>query len=254
MGGRLIALAASDDTLEVVAAVDRASHPGQGEDSGRLAGAGDNGVLLTDEIDAVDPSPDVWIDFSAAEACRELLAHCVEHGVPVVIGTTGLTADDDAAIDEAGKRVPVIYASNFSLVVNALHVLAARAAEILRPGYDVEVLEAHHRFKKDAPSGTAIALATTVARARGQDPEQVLRYTRHGDDVQRTADEITLQAVRIGDHPGEHTVFFAGLGERLELRHVSTSRDSYAAGALFAAKWLPERGVGRYTMVDVLGL
>jgi len=206
----------------------------------------------TDLLTAV--GADVVIDFSLPAGFRRTLAWCREARTPLVIGTTGLTDADDAAIDAAAGSTPVLRATNFSLVVNVLHELIARAAPMLGPGYDIEVMEAHHRFKKDAPSGTALSLARTACDATGRDFAKDVLTTRSGDDVPRQANDITVQSIRIGDHPGEHTVYFAAPGERLELKHVSTSRDSYATGALRAAKWLASQPAGRYGMKDVLGI
>jgi 4-hydroxy-tetrahydrodipicolinate reductase len=234
MGQRLIALAEADDRLRVAAAIDAAS-PG----SDRLAGP-------RGTFDAV-------IDFTLPEGFRQALAYCVEHETPLVVGTTGLTDADQAALDDAARSIPLIQATNFSQVVNVLNHLAAQAVRLLGEGYDLEILEAHHRYKVDAPSGTALTLAKVVAEAAGRDFDRHVKLTRHGDDPRRPED-ITVQTLRIGDDAGQHTLFLAAPGERMELKHVSTSRDSYAAGALRAAKWLVGQSPGRYTMADVLGL
>jgi len=244
MGRRLCELARGMDGLQLVEAVDHPDHPLIGRP---LSESGD--VTLTDSL---TDAAEVIIDFGSPESTRRALRHSLETGQALVIGTTGLAADDDAAIDQAGSRIAVLQASNFSLVVNVLHQLAAHAAKLLGDEYDIELLEAHHRFKKDAPSGTAHALARTLCRAAGRDPDRDVRFDRHGDDVPRQAREITVQTLRLGDHPGEHTIYFATLGERLELKHVSTSRDSYAVGALRAAAWLADQPPKRYRMSDML--
>ena len=250
MGRRLIALAAEDDTLTPTAALEHDAHPELGQDAGTLAGVAGLGVPLADKLgkDACE----VLIDFSLPEGSRKALAECVEHKLPIVVGTTGLTDSDQQALDDASKTIPVLQATNFSLVVNVLWKLAAEAARLLE-GYDIEVLEAHHRFKQDAPSGTALTLAHKLCEATGRDPQADLVFARHGA-APREANQITLQALRIGDDPGQHTAYFAGIGERLEIKHASTSRDSYALGALRAAKWLVGKEPGRYDMADVLGL
>lgn len=251
MGRRLVALAHADPALRVVGAVDRPGGPSVGRDAGELAGCGVLGVAVADRL---SPDAAVVIDFSAPGATPGVAAACVSAGSPLVVGTTGLNEPAEAALSEAAEHVPVLTASNFSLVVNVLHVLAAQAARALGDGFDIELLEAHHRFKRDAPSGTALALARTVCEASGRSFDDDVRLARHGDDVPREPNEVTVQALRIGDHPGEHTIYFAGLGERLELKHVSTSRDSYAVGALRAAKWLAGRPAGRYAIAEALGL
>ncbi len=255
MGRRLVALGHADPALVVVGAVDAADHPEQGKDAGELAGVGPIGVPLSAELSAeLSAGPSVVIDFSLPEGTRKTIAWCAAHGVGLVIGTTGLTDADDRAITAAAGAIPILRASNFSLVVNVLHELVARAAPLLGPGYDIEIMEAHHRFKKDAPSGTALALAQTACAATGRSFKDDVLTTRSGDDVPREPHQITVQSIRIGDHAGEHTVYFAALGERLELKHVSTSRDSYVLGALRAAAWLGGKPAGRYDMKDVLGL
>ncbi len=254
MGGRLIALGSEDAELEIVAATEAPGHPAIGKDAGAVAGVEPLGVTITDSLDADTLAGALLIDFTTPEATRRHIAFCERSGVGMVVGTTGLSDADQAAIDRAAARAPMLWASNYSLVVNVLFELAARAADMLGDGFDIEILEAHHRFKKDAPSGTALTLARRICETAGRDFDRDLVFTRHGDEVTRQPNEITMQTLRIGDHPGEHTAYFAGLGERLEIRHVSTSRDSYVKGALAAAKWLAGRPAGRYGMKDVLGL
>lgn len=254
MGLRLVALAQEAADLSVVAAVDRPDHPHRGEDIGTIAGVGPIGVKLGNALPAGGDAADVLIDFSLPQGAGDVIASCVKAGWPLVMGTTGLTAAHQQALDAAAGSIPVLQATNFSRVVNVLHALLEKAAPLFDRDYDVEVLEAHHRFKKDAPSGTALSLAKTICAASGRDFDTDVIYTRHGDDVPRKPGEITMQTLRIGDHPGEHTVYFAAPGERLELKHVSTSRDSYARGALEAAAWLAKKSPGRYMMRDVLGL
>ena len=250
MGRRLVALAAQDDQFSPVAAIEHAGHADLGTDAGALAGGDTLGFSLSDTLG--DTPCDVLIDFSLPEGFRRALADCVARKLPIVVGTTGLTEDDESALSEAAKSIPVLQATNFSLVVNVMWKLAGEAAKLLE-GYDIEVLEAHHRFKQDAPSGTALTLAHKLCEATGRDPQANLVFARHGD-APRNDDDITVQTLRIGDDPGQHTAYFAGIGERLEIKHVSTSRDSYALGALRAAAWLAGKEPGRYDMSDVLGL
>lgn len=231
MGQRLVALAEADPALTLSATFD----------TGAPASAG---ALET---------TDVVVDFSAPAALPAVVEAASTAGVALVVGTTGLTAEHDALLDTAAGRIAVLHASNFSRVVNVLHDLAARAVKLLGDGWDIEIMEAHHRDKHDAPSGTALALAHTLADAAGRSHD-CIKLQRHGPEALRDPEDITVQALRIGDHPGEHTVYLAAPGERLELRHVATSRDSYAAGALRAAAWLRTQPAGRYTMKDVLGL
>ncbi len=233
MGQRLVALGRADDQLEVVVTFD-VDRP--------IRAAALNGV-------------DALIDFSVPAALPAVVEAVTEAGCSLVLGTTGLADEHEVLLSHAAAKAPVLPASNFSLVVNVLHHLAAQAVQLLGDGWDLEVLEAHHRYKQDAPSGTALALADTLANAARRDPS-CIQLARHGHDAKRDPTDITVQTIRIGDHPGEHTVYLAAPGERLELKHVSTSRDSYATGALRAAKWLvtENKPAGRYTMRDVLGL
>lgn len=252
MGRRLVALAAADKALQLTAALDHADHPAQGTDAGQLAGAGDLGLPLLADLGEAEAGGAVLIDFSLPVGFRNAAAVCRERKLPMVVGTTGLTDADHALLDELAKQVPVLQATNFSLVVNVMWNLAAQAATMLE-GYDIEVLESHHTGKKDAPSGTAHTLVEKLCEATGRTASDVV-YQRHGDDVPRKPNEITVQTLRLGDDPGQHTAYFAGPGERLEIKHASTSRDSYALGALRAAKWLAGQKPRRYTMGDVLGV
>ena len=245
MGQRLCALAADIDGLELVEAFDAPGNPAIGSP------APGSKIVITDSFRA---AADVLIDFTAPTVTRRLIDACVRKKIALVIGTTGLTDDDQEAIDAAAKTIPLIQAPNFSLVVNVMTMLAAKAAQLLGDAYDIEILEAHHRFKKDAPSGTALNIAKRICQATGRSFEDDVVFTRHGDEALRRKGEITMQTLRVGDAVGEHTVYYATLGERMEIRHVGTSRDSYAGGALRAAKWLHGRKAGRYTMSDVLGL
>ena len=250
MGQRLVALAKEDAQLKVVGAVDRADHPQIQKDAGELAGVGPIGVPLTHDLRA---TPQALIDFSAPASMRHWLKTCRDRGIAMVVGTTGLHESDHATIDQAARDIPVLQAPNMSLGVNVLFKIAGEVAKILGDDYDKEIVEGHHRFKKDAPSGTAMGLAEAILHAMKKD-KSALVYDRHGDDCVRARGDIGMHALRIGDEVGRHTAYFAALGERLELTHVATSRDTFVRGALRAAKWLAGRKPGRYSMTDVLGL
>ena len=252
MGQRLIALANQDLDLDVVAAFERAQHPAQGRDAGEVAGVGRIGVNIGTGLPG-GVAPAVLIDFSAPASTREWLSVCRQRKVAMVIGTTGLSAADHAAIDEAARDVAILQAPNTSLGVTLLFKLAADVAKRLGDDYDIEIVEGHHRFKKDAPSGTAMGIADAILKSTGKSRD-ALRYDRHGDDATRQRGEIGMHSLRIGDEVGRHTTYFAALGERLELTHVATNRDTFAQGALRAAKWIADRPPGRYAMADVLGL
>ena len=197
---------------------------------------------------------DVVIDFSAAAITSDLLAACRSQGKPLVIGTTGHEPEQRAAISKAAETIPIVFAANFSVGVNTLFWLTREAARILGPSFDPEVIEIHHRLKKDAPSGTARRLVEILAAVRRVSYEEATRHGRQGIVGQRTPTEIGVHAVRGGDVVGEHTVLFADVGERVELVHRASNRETFALGALRAAAWLRDRAPGLYDMEDVLGL
>jgi 4-hydroxy-tetrahydrodipicolinate reductase len=250
MGQRLIALARESGVFKVVAAIERPDHPLLAKDAGEVAGVGNIGTPITFDC---RPTPNVLIDFTGPSATRHWLKTCRDRGIAMLIGTTGLHEPDHAAIDRAAADIPILQATNMSLGVAVLNKVAGEVAKMLGDDYDVEVLEAHHRFKKDAPSGTAATLADAILKATGK-TKDALVYGRHGDDATRLRGQVGMHSLRIGDEVGTHTAFFAALGERLELTHRATSRDTFVHGALRAAKWLAKQKPGRYTMNDVLGI
>jgi 4-hydroxy-tetrahydrodipicolinate reductase len=250
MGSRLVALAHADKDLKVVAAIERGDHPQLSRDAGEVAGVGAIKVLISADL---EDSPRVLIDFTAPESMRHWLKCCRDRRIAMVIGTTGLKDSDHATIDQAARDIPILQAPNMSLGVNLLFRVAAEVAKRLGDDYDIEIVEAHHRFKKDAPSGTAVGLADAILGSTGKKKDS-LTYGREGDDVTRRRGEIGVHSLRLGDEVGKHTAYFAALGERLELTHVATTRDTFALGALRAAKWLSEQKPGRYQMIHVLGL
>jgi 4-hydroxy-tetrahydrodipicolinate reductase len=197
---------------------------------------------------------DVWIDFTVPAATAAYADAAVGAGAALVIGTTGLHDDHRAAIERAAKKVPVVYAANYSVGVNVMLKLVADAAQTLGTAYDIEIVETHHRAKRDAPSGTALRLAEKLAEATGRDLATDARYERHGDIGPRPTSQIGVQTLRGGDVVGDHTVHFMGLGDRLEITHRASSRDTFAAGAVRAALWLAGRPAGLYDMRSVLGL
>jgi 4-hydroxy-tetrahydrodipicolinate reductase len=249
MGRRLTALARADAQWEIIAATERADHDSQDHDAGEVAGIGPIGLKITSDL---RPAPNVLIDFTAPASMRHWLKTCHDRGIPMVIGTTGLQEKDHAAIDIASQHIPILQAPNMSLGVNLLMKIVADAAKKLGDDYDIEIVEAHHRFKKDAPSGTAMSLADAILAATGK-KKNALVHGRHGEDVARGSGQIGIHSLRLGDEIGKHTVFFAAEGERLEFGHVATNRDTFVHGALRAAKWLAKKKPGRYSMADVLG-
>ncbi len=239
MGRRLVALAKADKAFQLVAAIDRPECAEMSRDAGEVAGIGAIGVPITFDL---RPTPDVLIDFTTPTAMRHWLKTCRDRDIAMVIGTTGLKDKDHAAIDVASNDVAILQVPNMSVGVNVLLKLAAQAAASLGEDYDIEIVEGHHRFKKDAPSGTALALADAILKAVGKS-RKALAYGRHGDDAQRQSGQVGIHSLRMGDEVGKHTVYFAALGERVELGHVATNRDTFALGALRVAKWL--RGARR---------
>jgi 4-hydroxy-tetrahydrodipicolinate reductase len=251
MGQRVTALASKNPRFQIVAALESANHRLLGKDAGLIAGVGEIGVPLGV---VGESSADVVIDFSVPDAAVAVVAHCVEFKRPVVIATTGLDGEQQAYIGKAAHRIPIVWSPSMSTAVNVAMKLTEIAAKSLRDlptGVDVEIIESHHRFKEDAPSGTALKFGKIVA-----DAMEVTEHThgRSGRPGPRPRNEIGYHAVRAGDNPGEHTILFGMLGEKLELHVAASSRDCYAQGALLAAEWVLDKPPGLYGMSDVLGL
>ena len=249
MGSRLIALARQSNQFELLGAIERPDHPAQARDAGEVAGIGAIGIPVTFDL---RPTPKVLIDFTSPPSMRHWLKTCRDRHIAMVIGTTGLSDADHAAIDIAAKDIPILQAPNMSLGVNVLFRIAGEVAKLLGDDYDIEIVEGHHRFKKDAPSGTAYGLADAILNATAKSRDAVV-FDRHGDESTRKRGDIGMHSLRIGDEVGRHTAYFAALGERLELTHVATNRDTFVHGALKAAAWLASQKPGRYSMSDMLG-
>lgn len=251
MGRALVHAAGADEDVVVSAALVR---PGSALDGTPVHARAGNGLPL-DYTAALDPDSgiSVLVDFSHAEAFDAAVTLAVGHGLALVSGTTGLDDRQRALLDEASRRVPVLWAANFSLGVALLEHFAELASAKLGAGFDAEIIEAHHRSKRDSPSGTALALGHAVARGRGTTLEATAAFSRQGPVGARPRDEIGFAVVRGGDIVGEHTVLFAGLGERLELTHRATSRDVFAVGALRAARWIADKPAGSYRLADIFG-
>jgi 4-hydroxy-tetrahydrodipicolinate reductase len=253
MGGAIIRVISDARDVKLAAAVEHAKSDKLGADAGQLAGVAKLGVPVTTGLPASGVA-DVWIDFSSPEATAANAAGAVAAKAALVVGTTGVTAEGKEALAAAAKTCPVVFAPNTSVGVTALIRLVADAARLLGPDFDLEIVETHHRKKRDAPSGTALRLAESLAEATGRNLAQDARYERHGDVGPRTQAEIGIQTVRGGDVIGDHTVFFLGLGERIEITHKASSRDTFAQGAVRAARWVVGKPPGLYEMRDVLGL
>lgn len=254
MGKALIETISLAEGAALVAALERPGSTLIGVDAGELAGIGSNGVKVVDRLDTVLPDLDVLIDFSSPEATVANTQVCADYGKAIVIGTTGLSVEQLAGIDAAARQVPVCMASNFSTGVNLCFKLLDTAARVLGDDVDIEICEAHHRHKVDAPSGTALSMGQVVAAALKRDLDQVAVYGREGQTGARRRETIGFATIRAGDIVGDHTVIFAADGERVEITHKASSRMSFARGAVRAAQWLLERNAGCYDMQDVLGL
>jgi 4-hydroxy-tetrahydrodipicolinate reductase len=252
MGRRLIALLHSDPNCTLAGAITHAGHGALGRDAGEIAGVGTLNIPVSANLADQVAKADVIIDFSVPEASLDYLRLAVEAGVAMVIGTTGFSAAEHDAIMAQSRQIPCLLAPNMSLGVQVMFQLLRQAAALLGPGYDIEVLEAHHRTKVDAPSGTAVRMGEILAEARQQTLDAAGVYGRQGQVGVRSGTEIGMHAIRGGDIVGEHTVIFAGTGERIELIHRSQSRDNFVQGAIRAAQWLVTQAPGWYGMEDVI--
>jgi 4-hydroxy-tetrahydrodipicolinate reductase len=253
MGCAVVRAIAEIPGLALTAAVDHANCPQLGYDAGKVARGEPAGVLISDRLPAAGAAA-VWIDFSTPAATAVIAAAAAERGAALVMGTTGVDAAGKQALAAAAGHIPVVYTPNMSVGVNVMLQLVADAARLLGPDYDPEIVETHHRHKRDSPSGTALRLAEAVASATGGDFERRARFSRHGDIGPRMPREIGIQTLRGGDVVGDHTVFFLAAGERIEITHKASSRDTFARGAVRAALWAARRPPGLYDMQDVLGL
>ncbi len=254
MGRTLAEAIATQDDLLLAAALERADSSVIGADAGELCGLGRNGVVVSADLASVVSAGDVVIDFTAPAATLAHLAVCRDAGRAIVIGTTGLDAAGREALSTAARDIPVVYAPNYSVGVNLSLRLLEMAARVLGDSVDIEIIEAHHRHKVDAPSGTALRMGEVVAAALGRDLAEVAVYGREGHTGARDRRTIGFETIRAGDIVGDHTVLFAADGERLEITHKASSRMTFAAGAVRAAVWATKQPPGLYDMNDVLGL
>jgi 4-hydroxy-tetrahydrodipicolinate reductase len=254
MGCRLVALLAEESELTLAGALEAPGHPAVGRDAGEVAGTGRAGVTIGADPAAVLARDRILIEFSVPEATLEHLRLAARTGARAVIGTTGLSPEARAEVERLARQTPILLSPNMSVATNVAFRVLRDMARWLGDDYDVEITEVHHRFKKDAPSGTALRMAEVVADALGRDLGKTAVYGRQGVTGERTRKEIAVLALRSGDVVGEHTVSFGALGERLELTHRAQSRDTFARGALRAARFIATAGPGLYSMQDVLGL
>jgi len=251
MGSRIVALVHADERFDVVAALETTGHNMVGTDAGEIAGVERIGLPVQDRTQTPF---DVLIDFSLPAGTMHWLDYCLVKKRPIVIGTTGHNSDELEQIEAAAKTIPLLKASNMSVGVNLLFKLAGQVAVALGDGYDIEIVETHHRFKADAPSGTAVTLRDEIIKATGRDAEKDVIYGRQGKTGRRPAKQIGMHALRVGDTVGEHEIHFGNLGETVVLKHSAHTRDTFVNGALTAAAWLHGKPAGRYDMHDVLGM
>jgi 4-hydroxy-tetrahydrodipicolinate reductase len=254
MGRQVIAAVSDDEQTAVSGALEAVGNPALGRDAGAFAGLAENGVVITDDIAAAFEGADVVIDFSGPRSSLAVIAEAAGRGMPAVSGTTGLSDEDIGKVGEFAEEIPIVMTPNMSVGVNLLFAISDEVARVLGDDYDVEIIEAHHNQKVDAPSGTARRLFEIISRALRRDPRQVGIYGREGMVGKRPRGEIGIHAVRAGDIVGEHTVLFASEGDRVELVHRLTSRMPLARGAVRAARWVVDKDPGLYDMQDVLAL
>ena len=254
MGRALIQAVTESEGVTLSAAIDRPGNSLIGSDAGELAAIGKLGVTVADSLEAVKDDFDVLIDFTAPAATVVNAQFCAEHGKKMAIGTTGLNEEEKAQLAESAKKTAIMFAPNMSMGVNLCFKLLEIAAQVLGDEVDIEVVEAHHRHKVDAPSGTALRMGEVVADALGRDLKKVAVYGREGQEGPRDRETIGFATVRAGDIVGEHTVMFAADGERVEITHKATSRMNFARGAVRACRWLAGKEPGLFDMQDVLGL
>ncbi|GAB6063915.1 4-hydroxy-tetrahydrodipicolinate reductase [Deferrisoma palaeochoriense] len=252
MGTTLVRLIGETEGIEVAAAVERPAHPAVGRDAGEVAGIGPLGVRIGDDLETALADAGVVVDFTSATASVGHVDAVCRAGKAIVVGSTGFSPEDRRRLEERADEARIFLAPNMSIGVNVLLKVVGEVARALGDGYDVEIVETHHRFKKDSPSGTALALAEAVAAALGRDLESDAVYGRHGLGEGRPPRQIGIHAVRAGDVVGDHTVVFGGLGERVEITHRATSRETFARGAIRAALWLVNQPNGFYGMADLL--
>jgi len=254
MGGRLVSLIKESSDLKLVGALERKGHPTIDADAGDIAGCGRIGVAVTDNLTALADRVEVLIDFTAPDVSLAHMSIMAAARQAMVLGTTGFSAKQLSELQKLTKQIPCVFSPNMSVGVNIILKVLAEMARVLGEDYDIEIQEAHHRLKKDAPSGTALKIAKVLADATGKDLAKVAAYGRKGMIGERKRGEIGIQVIRAGDIVGDHTVLFGGPGERIEITHRAHNRDTFACGALRAARWVVTRPPGLYDMHDVLGL
>lgn len=249
MGIRIASLASEDKSFEMVSALEQKKHSQIGKEYGQVIGIDSCSVKVSEQLTGF---PEVIIDFTSPPSTRYWVDVCKSQKISMVIGTTGLSSDDLQVIKDASLSVPIVQAPNMSIGMNLLFRMVGQTAKILGDGYDIEIVEHHHRFKKDAPSGSALGLLNSIAHSKGKKTDEISIFGRHGREAVRKEGEIAVHAVRLGDTVGEHKVYFGNLGETITISHSAHTRDTFAHGALRAAKWIIGKTPGLYSMQDVL--
>lgn len=254
MGRQLIQAVAQIEGVVLGAAFERSGSSLLGADAGELAGIGKTGVIVSESLEQAKNSFDVFVDFTRPEGTLTHLAFCLQNQKKMIIGTTGFDESGKQAINKAAQQIGIVFAANYSVGVNVLLKLLEKASKVMGDYTDIEIIEAHHRHKVDAPSGTALAMGEVIADTLGRDLSKCAVYCREGHTGERPRDAIGFATIRAGDIIGEHTAIFADIGERVEITHKASSRMTFANGAIRAAAWIANQPVGLYDMRDVLGL
>ncbi len=254
MGSFIGLLVNEAEGMELSGALEAPGHKNIGSDAGLVIGARSLGVAIMDDITKAFAGCDVIIDFTHPDVTMEIAAHAAKAGKGLVIGTTGLTDQQVSGLKKLSKKIPIVFSPNMSIGVNVLFKAVSLLTKLLGDAYDIEIVEAHHKLKKDAPSGTALGIARVIAEARGVKLNDHACYERHGIIGPRPKGEIGIQTVRAGDIIGDHTVLYAGNNERIEITHRAHTRQNFAQGAVRAARWIKDKAPGMYSMMDVLGL
>lgn len=254
MGSLIVRGVTESRDMVIAGALEAPGHPSIGKDVGTVIGGGRRGVKISDTLEKAFSTAEVIIDFTFPEASMKAARYAASTGRAMVIGSTGFTEEETAQMEVYARDIPIVMAPNMSIGVNIMFKVVSLLASLLGEDYDAEIVEVHHRLKKDAPSGTAMGLARAVAEARDGELKDLARFERHGRIGARPKGEIGIQTLRAGDIVGDHTVLFAGNNERIEITHRAHSRQNFAQGALRAARWLKGRKPGLYSMLDVLGL
>ncbi len=249
MGARIAALVLEDPELELAAALERAGHQSIGKDIGTVSGYGETNIKIATALDA---SADVLIDFSSPESSITIAETCAKKHIALVVGTTGLNAQQYEKMQHISKKIPCLISPNMSVGVNVMFELVSKMAKMLGEGFDIEIVETHHRYKKDSPSGTALRLAEKICEATHREMDKDIVHGRHGITGERPMNQIGMHAVRSGDVIGDHTVIFGNLGERIEITHKAHTRDTFVRGAIRVAKFIAKKPPGMYSMSDVL--